>query len=67
MATIKPDPTEEDFDIIDEAPEADEAQTSFDDAADPDYDAGGDPDYGDDIRDPDAQEGSQEWAARKQK
>jgi hypothetical protein len=64
---VKPDTTEEDFDIIDDAPAVDEAQASYDDVTDPDYDAGADPDYGDDFRDPDAEEGSQEWRARPQK
>ena len=50
-------------------------QPDYDEAVDPDYDEGTDPDYDDivqpsydtDFADPDAQEASQEWYARKQK
>lgn len=41
--------------------------TVYGDEAQADFDEGPQAEYGDDVADPDAQEGTQEWYARKQK
>lgn len=43
------------------------ADPDYDDITQPSYDEGSQPDYSTDFADPDAQEASQEWYARKQK
>lgn len=54
--------------IEERQPEYDEAvDPDYGDEGQPDFDAGADPDYNDDFRDPDAEDGSQEWRARPQK
>lgn len=66
-AILKPDPAEPDYDEAVDVSYDDAPQTDYDEGAQPDYDETAQADSPSEFSDPDSQEASQEWYARKQK